>query len=88
RHTCKDRSSSNLVCQNVCGMIEASDLANIVTLHVKLQLQVLDLSNNMIGDIDTQELPPALVIMNLADNPCCGDPDFRQRITSSLLGLV
>ncbi|CAM9875888.1 unnamed protein product, partial [Scytosiphon promiscuus] len=52
------------------------------------KLQVLDLSNNMIGDIDTQELPPALVIMNLADNPCCGDPDFRRRITSSLLGLV
>ncbi|CAM9524038.1 unnamed protein product [Ectocarpus fasciculatus] len=52
------------------------------------KLQVLDLSANAIEDIDTQELPPALVILNLTSNPCCLDPDFRQRVTSSLPALM
>lgn len=53
-----------------------------------VQLQVLDLSANVIEDFDTQELPPALVILNLSSNPCCLDPDFRQRVISSLPDLM
>ncbi|CAM9689585.1 unnamed protein product [Ectocarpus sp. 4 AP-2014] len=52
------------------------------------KLQVLDLSANVIEDFDTQELPPALVILNLSSNPCCLDPDFRQRVISCLPGLM
>lgn len=52
-----------------------------------LQLQVLDLSENMIEDVDTQELPHALVIVNMAGNPCCREPSFRQRITCTLPDL-
>lgn len=52
-----------------------------------LQLQVLDLSDNMIEDVDTQELPHALVIVNMAENPCCREPTFRHRITCTLPDL-
>ncbi|CAM9645221.1 unnamed protein product, partial [Ectocarpus sp. 8 AP-2014] len=31
---------------------------------------------------------PALVILNLSSNPCCLDPDFRQRVISCLPGLM
>ena len=53
----------------------------------QLQLQVLDLSNNMIESVDTQEVPCGLVIFSLVGNSCCLDPGIRQRLTSSLPAL-
>lgn len=53
-----------------------------------LQLRVLDLSNNVVEEFDTQELPHNLAILNLASNPCCKDPDLRRRVTCTLPGLM
>lgn len=58
-----------------------------IAIFCKLQLQVLDLSDNMIECVDTQELPRSLIILNLMGNPCCLDPGLRQRLTSSLPAL-
>lgn len=58
-----------------------------VVSRYQLQLQVLDLSENMIEDVDTQELPHTLVIVSMAGNPCCREPSFRQRITCTLPAL-
>eukprot|EP00903_Cladosiphon_okamuranus_P008287 g7975.t2 len=49
--------------------------------------KVLDLSDNMIEDVDTQELPRALAILNMAGNPCGREPTFRHRITCALPDL-
>lgn len=53
------------------------------------KLQVLDLSSNEIQDVDTQEIPRSLVILNLAENPCCkGGRGFQQKIVSALPELL
>lgn len=52
------------------------------------QLQVLDVSCNEIEDFDTQQLPPSLVMLNLAHNPCCLNHGFEQKIVSALPKLM
>lgn len=69
-----------------CGPHHARDYLRCVPFE--LQLQVLDLSHNAIEDVDTNELPVTLVMLNLIGNPCCLHAGFRKKITSALMDLM
>lgn len=62
--------------------------AGLLFLRIVSQLQVLDLSCNEIADIETQELPRNLIILNLAENPCSLIAGFYEKFVSTLPKLM
>jgi len=55
-------------------------------LHLE-KLSFLDLSKNQIEDLDEDELPISINILNLRENPCTADQDYQQNVLARLPDL-
>lgn len=60
-------------------------VANLLP-HLR-NLRLLDLSDNVIEHLDTSELPPSLLTLDLRGNPICSHPSYPQLILDDLPGL-
>ena len=53
-----------------------------------MQLKFLDLSDNLIRDVDSEKLPQSLMILRLDGNPCSQERDLYQELFDTLPDLV
>merc|ERR1711971_54187 len=52
------------------------------------QLEVLDLSSNLIDTLDVEELPTSINCLNLRGNPCAEKPGYKERLLAHLADLA
>uniref|UniRef100_H2YW49 U2A'/phosphoprotein 32 family A C-terminal domain-containing protein n=1 Tax=Ciona savignyi TaxID=51511 RepID=H2YW49_CIOSA len=64
---------------------QISKLGGLLSLKV---LALLDLSENIICQLDVEQLPESLVFVSFKENECCNSKDYREKLITHLPKLI